>query len=248
MFEKELHVGKEAVRIASRLIRRVQNELTSSHALSKSDRSPVTVADYLSQAIVCRIIHQHFPAVPIVAEEDSSALEKGENAGILAKILEFANRERVIQGLVEENNLFECIDLGTQEPADIFWTLDPIDGTKGFLRGEQFAVALALIEDGEVKLGVLGCPRLTLHDGPSGEGHLFSAVCGVCFRYGKQPRAVYFCITNLGSGRNEVCPELCVGPWKFGPAESDRKYIGNKTSGGSTGQPGEIRPGVIGGC
>jgi 3'(2'), 5'-bisphosphate nucleotidase len=41
-----------------------------------------------------------------------------------------------------------------------FWTLDPIDGTKGFLRAEQYAVALALIDGGAVRLGVLGCPNL----------------------------------------------------------------------------------------
>jgi len=40
--------------------------------------------------------------------------------------------------------------------------LDPIDGTKGFLRGEQYAVALGLIDDGEVVLGVLGCPELPI--------------------------------------------------------------------------------------
>ena len=40
-----------------------------------------------------------------------------------------------------------------------FWTLDPIDGTKGFLRGDQYAIALALVEDGEVVLGALGCPE-----------------------------------------------------------------------------------------
>lgn len=43
--------------------------------------------------------------------------------------------------------------------------LDPIDGTRGFIRQEPYAIALALIEDGEVVLGVLGCPRQKL------EGH-----------------------------------------------------------------------------
>ena len=35
-----------------------------------------------------------------------------------------------------------------------------MDGTKGFLRNEQYAIALALVEDGEVVLGVMGCPNL----------------------------------------------------------------------------------------
>src|SRR5207244_1190431 len=61
-----------------------------------------------------------------------------------------------------------------------FWTLDPIDGTKGFLRNDQYAVALALVENGTVVLGVLGCPNLPLTiDEPGGaRGCLFAAVRG----------------------------------------------------------------------
>ena len=60
------------------------------------------------------------------------------------------------------------------------WTLDPIDGTKGFLRGEQYAVCLALIVDAQPVLGVMGCPNLP-HDAanPSGpRGCIFVAARG----------------------------------------------------------------------
>jgi len=49
----------------------------------------------------------------------------------------------------------EWIDRGGSDYARRFWTLDPIDGTKGFLRGDQYAVALALVVDGKVQVGVL---------------------------------------------------------------------------------------------
>ena len=62
--------------------------------------------------------------------------------------------------------------------TDRYWTLDPIDGTKGFLRGDQYAIALALIEDGEVRLGVLGCPNLPNPDGSTGA--VFLATAGRC--------------------------------------------------------------------
>ena len=55
----------------------------------------------------------------------------------------------------------DWIDYGRGEVAARFWTLDPIDGTKGFLRGDQYAVALALIEGGQVQVSVLGCPHLS---------------------------------------------------------------------------------------
>ena len=60
------------------------------------------------------------------------------------------------------------------------WTLDPIDGTKGFLRGEQYAVCLALLVDSSVEVGVIGCPNLPLDpQKPNGQkGCLFIAVRG----------------------------------------------------------------------
>merc|ERR1712008_316025 len=53
--------------------------------------------------------------------------------------------------------------LGTGGSMGDHWILDPIDGTKGFLRGEQYAVGLALLRDGKVVLGVLGCPNFDTH-------------------------------------------------------------------------------------
>lgn len=40
------------------------------------------------------------------------------------------------------------------------WVLDPIDGTRGFVGMRQYAVCLGLLQDGDVALGVLGCPNL----------------------------------------------------------------------------------------
>ena len=45
------------------------------------------------------------------------------------------------------------------EPTGEFWTLDPVDGTKGFLRGDQYAVALAFIRDGRSSGRCVGLPR-----------------------------------------------------------------------------------------
>src|SRR6185503_6676128 len=67
--------------------------------------------------------------------------------------------------------------------ADSYWTLDPVDGTKGFLRGQQYAIALALIERGRVTVGVMGCPNLPLNhasplDRADTEGCMYAAVRG----------------------------------------------------------------------
>ena len=61
-----------------------------------------------------------------------------------------------------------------------FWVLDPIDGTKGFLRKEQFAVCLCLVENGQVLVAALGCPNLPVNSAlPDGEkGCIFIGVKG----------------------------------------------------------------------
>jgi 3'-phosphoadenosine 5'-phosphosulfate (PAPS) 3'-phosphatase len=63
------------------------------------------------------------------------------------------------------------------------WILDPIDGTKGFIRGEHFCVALGLALHGEPSLGVLACPNLPFrghrdNGAKLGDGCLFFAVRG----------------------------------------------------------------------
>ena len=70
--------------------------------------------------------------------------------------------------------------MGNGSVGSRFWTLDPIDGTKGFLRQEQYAIALALIENGKPQVGALACPALPLNlSEPAGEpGVVFVAVRG----------------------------------------------------------------------
>ena len=48
--------------------------------------------------------------------------------------------------------LFLCVMiLGTFEgSAERVWVLDPVDGTKGFMRGEHYCIALALLQKGEL--------------------------------------------------------------------------------------------------
>ncbi|MCP4152267.1 MAG: 3'(2'),5'-bisphosphate nucleotidase [bacterium] len=179
MYEKELEIGQYAVIEAMRLCRTVQEELTGDHSITKSDRSPVTIADFASQAVICRLLEQNFPGVQIVGEESSDDLQKPEHKGVLEKIFHYIAEDEGACELLNRDNLFESIDLGGSEPnGDTFWTLDPIDGTKGFLRGEQFAVALALIVKGEVKLGILGCPNLKAAEDAEAGGSLLYAIEG----------------------------------------------------------------------
>lgn len=170
----ELLAAVGAVRAAARVCRSVQERLVGADALEKKDRSPVTVADFASQAIVCRHLEEAFPNDPVVGEEAAAELREEAARAVRDSVVEQVGAELGTSPTVER--VLGWIDRGGAEARGArYWTLDPIDGTKGFLRGEQYAVALALIENGEVVLGVLGCPNLPF-DG--GAGALFTAVRG----------------------------------------------------------------------
>lgn len=154
--DPEVSFAIDAIRQASLLVKQVQLDLVSS-TLTKGDRSPVTVADYACQAVVAYRLGQAFPSDPLVAEEDSQALRLPQNGSLLEKVTAFV-RHALPQA--DAYQVCQWIDHNRVDSADRFWTLDPIDGTKGFLRGEQYAVALALVVKGVVKIGVLGCPNL----------------------------------------------------------------------------------------
>ena len=78
-FQKELSTAIAAVVRASRLTQKVFKSLQagqkgSAGTVTKVDKSPVTIADYGSQAIVNAVLQSAFPADPIVGEEDSNEL------------------------------------------------------------------------------------------------------------------------------------------------------------------------------
>ncbi len=174
----DLRAAISAVRAAARVCRDVQQHLVSADTLEKKDKSPVTVADFASQAIVCAGLERALPDDLVVGEEDAAALREDAQAELRAAVVRHVGSE--IEGGPDEAQVLDWIDRGgASADTPRYWTLDPIDGTKGFLRGQQYAVALGLIEDGEVVLGVLGCPNLETDGEP---GALFAAVRGSASR------------------------------------------------------------------
>jgi 3'(2'), 5'-bisphosphate nucleotidase len=144
-FETERIIATQAVVKACRLCETVRSSLSSGESILKKDRTPVTVADFGSQALINLELMSSFN-YPVMAEEEGSINNSNYKGGHTGR----------------------------------FWTLDPIDGTKGFLRNEQYAIALALIENGKVVLGILGCPNLprNLENPDAQKGCLFIAVRG----------------------------------------------------------------------
>jgi len=137
----------------------------------KLDHSPVTVADYASQALLIATVYHSFPDDHFLGEE--SAAELRQNPALCEQIWNLIS-ETLQQNpeaagflrheLKSTDDMLGYIDLGGEgmggPDSGRLWVLDPLDGTAAFMKGGQYAVCLALLQDGEQKVGVIGCPNL----------------------------------------------------------------------------------------
>ncbi|GLB42856.1 putative nucleotidase HAL2 [Lyophyllum shimeji] len=195
-YATEKQVAVAAVRRACHLTASVFNKLVKNETLTKGDKSPVTVGDYAAQAVISTILYHAFPADPIVGEENAAKLREESGASMRDRIVELANEALTSELGLGDNvewgigpgqektaeQLLDAIDRGNHPGGRLgrMWTIDPIDGTKGFLRGEQYAVCVSLIVDAQVQLGVIGCPNLPVDAAQPdlGRGVIFAAVKG----------------------------------------------------------------------
>ncbi|KAG6827108.1 hypothetical protein H0H92_013179 [Tricholoma furcatifolium] len=154
------------------------------------------VGDYAAQAVISTILSRAFPSDPIVGEEDANELREESGHTLRDRIIALANEALIGELGLGDNpgwgigpgqqqtteQLLDAIDRGNHSGgrAGRMWTIDPIDGTKGFLRGEQYAVCLSLIVDSQVQVGVIGCPNLPVDSvqPDRGRGVIFAAVKG----------------------------------------------------------------------
>ncbi|MEO0512030.1 MAG: 3'(2'),5'-bisphosphate nucleotidase [Planctomycetota bacterium] len=168
---ERLEAAREAVVLASGVCRQVQGVLDRVRAITKDDKSPVTVADFASQVVVTKTLRDRLGDLVMVAEEDSGFLRQPGHEAHLDAAVEAA-REALPD--IDRDAFLQEIDMGSEiesahgvaassAGAGGFWTLDPIDGTKGFLRGQQYAIALAYVENGEPVVAAMACPNLP-HD------------------------------------------------------------------------------------
>ncbi|MEZ5952450.1 MAG: hypothetical protein R3C12_25320 [Planctomycetaceae bacterium] len=95
-YRQELEVALQAVSEAARVCRSVQSKIAP-NSMEKADRSPVTIADYASQAIVARLLSQAFPHDPIIGEEDAGELRLPEQAAFRQAIHEELRGRALLQ-------------------------------------------------------------------------------------------------------------------------------------------------------
>ncbi|KAG6393995.1 hypothetical protein SASPL_144571 [Salvia splendens] len=164
-YHKHLQAAVDVVERACHLC--VQKSLFSSDKsiIEKIDQTPVTVADFGVQALISLEMSKLFPSIPLVAEEDSGFVRENNLAS--AVFAEVTDKSSISDKELSEEDILKAIDRGGKdaylfgpEPTT-YWILDPIDGTRGFVKGSEalYVVGLALVVEGEIVLGVMGCPN-----------------------------------------------------------------------------------------
>ncbi|KAF3917865.1 Inositol-1-monophosphatase [Dactylellina cionopaga] len=195
-YARERRIAELAVQRAALLTSVVYHSKVKG-TITKDDKSPVTLADFGAQSLVFAALQKSFPDDNIIGEEDSGDLRSNPEltslvfqavtaaltpkpAGESSSSSESDPVTSTELGTVSnETEMLDLIDKGncTDSATGRVWALDPIDGTKGFLRGGQYAIALALLVDGVVQVGAVACPNLAAVEGGK-EGVIVSAVRG----------------------------------------------------------------------
>ncbi len=173
---KELETAKTIARMAASICQSVQAEMVN-HA-EKAGHGPVTIADYASQALILSGLAQNFADDAVLAEERAEEfmlLLSEEERRLVQRYVEDA-----LGGYVFDEDVSAWLEFGRQREASRLWVVDPIDGTKGFVAGRHYCVAIGLLIDFEPVLGVLASPGFYSDevDPPPDPGVLTYAVRG----------------------------------------------------------------------
>jgi 3'(2'), 5'-bisphosphate nucleotidase len=180
-YTHELNLIFGALQVAAKLSQHIIHSTDKAKGIvSKPDLSPVTVADFAIQALLATTVKAAFPNDTVVGEENASQLRA--DLYLLEHVYELlrwlagdAERDSVPDGHAHlpegtavpssREQMCNLIDeCGTSVPSASgrTWVFDPIDGTKTYVRGELYAINVALLVDGKQELGIVGCPNMSM--------------------------------------------------------------------------------------
>ncbi|CAN6219224.1 unnamed protein product [Urochloa humidicola] len=229
---RELAAAITVVERACRLCVDVKSSLFSGgkSILEKNDQTPVTIADFGVQALVSLELQRLFPSIPLVAEEDSASLRSSraaadDSSDVLVELIFSAVADKVSNSgsALTQDDVLRAIDRGGKDAVSFdsnpatYWVLDPIDGTKGFLSGDDalYVVGLALVVKGKVTVGVMGCPNWTNNTIANGKDDSAVACSG---------RGILM-VSHLGCGTWSRCLSAEIGQFTTTPNIWKRCFV-----------------------
>ncbi len=106
-------------------------------SFEKSDKTPVTLADIATQVYIINSLKRNFPQDNIIAEEEGTILDDDAESLILKCYRDLH---------IEIRNLKEIVNY-RGPPSKRQWTIDPIDGTQGFVEGLSYAIGIGFMKE-----------------------------------------------------------------------------------------------------
>jgi 3'(2'), 5'-bisphosphate nucleotidase len=155
--DRSLDAALRAVTASVRAIALVTEHPLGRVPCIKPDGSPVTAGDVAAQAAAAIVLRRELGLAGVVGEESPTSLE-GPDAEAMRALA-----RKAVAAAVGGFDADPLEALAWKAPADArtgFWTLDPIDGTKGYRSSRHYAVCLAHVDARGVTHGVLGLPTL----------------------------------------------------------------------------------------
>ena len=148
-YNREISLAVDLVKKASEITEWFKKKGVESYL--KKDRSPATVADYSSQIYILSRIKENFPEDQVIAEENEAGLIDDNSANQIKECFNHLN----IDGITDIKNLL--IYRGQKSTRQ--WTVDPIDGTKGFMKGLKYAIGIGLMVNSDPKISAISVPE-----------------------------------------------------------------------------------------
>ena len=149
-YHNELKLAIEIVNIASKITEWFRQ--VGFQSFQKEDDSPVTIADYATQIYIINKILEQFPEDQIIAEED-------DNSFIDNKAKRSINSCYKALNIGENINIEKTLMIKDKKKTSRQWTVDPIDGTKGFQKGLSYAIGVGFMKKSDPKICAIAVPN-----------------------------------------------------------------------------------------
>jgi 3'(2'), 5'-bisphosphate nucleotidase len=177
---RRMHHAAAAARAAAAAIAAVgdPSRLAADSVMDKGAAGPATVADLAGQVAAIRALRSaEGPRCRIMAEESLDEVDRLGGDALVERVVRALQDAGLALSRDEvRDTLAAGIDAGGADGE--CWALDPLDGTKGYLRGGQFAIAVGLLRDGVPVAGAVAAPRLAVRSTDAGAGVVFLAAAG----------------------------------------------------------------------
>ncbi|MSQ90472.1 MAG: hypothetical protein EXS01_03645 [Phycisphaerales bacterium] len=161
--DERLKIATAAILAGLGALRVILRDPRAREPVIKPDGSPVTAGDLAVQMAVCAVLAERTPDMAVIGEEGESSFEGSAGRELLERAVVAV---RLSMGSAAPSDPTQFLRGDTRPRASSWWTVDPIDGTKGFRSARHYALCLALVEDRRATIGILSCPTLVMGRDP----------------------------------------------------------------------------------